>query len=555
MTKPAIEAKKQRALERDLLIKDPTETEYRVKRELRKLLKSGKNITRDNAEFVSIKEPEEKHFLRMPQNQYPLESVFGTEMLRILSDGSCEEKPHISGKYAAKRTRLAVNDSKEIESVIKWDSQLEQKSVLRSSFHREEHRSGIKNIFEDSVKDDEKFLRGFARLAGVLAVLGEHDFNATNILKSNKTKLPVKIDVSVLLNNQAEGAKSFGSAFTNAFLRIFLGGEKVCYPISDIAACGIHSLAILDDESDENWNEVFNHSYKIGIDSVLLENLKNNLAKPENDHLKKYFIEMMEGVQDAINLAYDDKFFDEYAKNYEKFGGDWLKSFKNMRAIYLENAKKAEQQFAPFLQYCQELLSEGKHSQPEAAMLAAKIEQIEADIDFLKLAKEKQSAIVLTLKDSEKILKEQIAKLKQDAIKDIKEIEESIMAKQQEYNMVYHSTPNYFETKEEDDAAATLIEEKLKELNALEEKIQLIKADYNYRLSNAKENLVPKARELRPVADYFLKEIEERLNQTQKLYEATKLDEEKLEQKVNPSISPKTPKLVEEQSLDKTLSL
>lgn len=374
------EKKKQNLLTRDLLPTLEDEISIEQRDVLKERIKSGSTITQQSAKFK--KDDEGKHYL---DKKNPIESKFGSDMFRILS----------KKRYVAKREILETDGNK-LFSVIKFDGNLSDESFLHQAT-----RTLVR--FNDDSKKSRKFFRSYARMCGVLHVLGESDDNPDNFLISLKNGKPAKIDNSFLVNYHpipfgynyalsdgdrdtalrfagknysflAQGnydlAKNhrfriYGSAQARDFMRFHLADNieihKNTYLKNNFEYLCRYEKK---DQILPEFSRIYINYNNEDLDDSLLEKIKSNLTKPNNEHLKDCFIEMMLGMKDAIDLARNDEFLDQYIRRYSKLEIDDVESvitlLNQCKSFYKENANQATKQFAKYFEYCNELIEEKK---------------------------------------------------------------------------------------------------------------------------------------------------------------------------------------------------
>ncbi|NDD59028.1 MAG: hypothetical protein EBZ47_07265, partial [Chlamydiae bacterium] len=347
-----IAAKKTKFLERaSIFLSEAKPPEKSSEDLMRQKISPGVNINRSNASFTAISEEEKEKSFLLKSEEDPIMVTISTDFMRILS----------AKKFAGKRSALFHNlEDDEIKVAVKWDSGLEGEwdSVNGT------------DLFSTSTEGNEIFLSGFSRMAGTLAVLGEHDWNPANILKSSKTQRPVKIDNGLLMYN---GELISGSGFSNDFLRIFLASEK------DIFRSYINASRRLNSQLDLSSREAVSQTYLEGIDDYLLEKIKEQISK--NPSKKKYFMDFMMGLKDAIALANDNDFLDKFTKKYadEGYGQEASDSVRALK----ENAKKSQKLYEKFLEYYDELTSTTSKETTKLMALENKKEALLARISTL----------------------------------------------------------------------------------------------------------------------------------------------------------------------------
>lgn len=347
-----IAAKKTKFLERaSIFLSEAKPPEKSSEDLMRQKISPGVNINRSNASFTAISEEEKEKSFLLKSEEDPIMVTISTDFMRILS----------AKKFAGKRSALFHNlEEGAIKVAVKWDSGLEGEwdSVNGT------------DLFSTSTEGNEIFLSGFSRMAGTLAVLGEHDWNPANILKSSKTQRPVKIDNGLLMYN---GELISGSGFSNDFLRIFLASEK------DIFRSYINASRRLNSQLDLSSREAVSQTYLEGIDDYLLEKIKEQISK--NPSKKKYFMDFMMGLKDAIALANDNDFLDKFTKKYadEGYGQEASDSVRALK----ENAKKSQKLYEKFLEYYDELTSTTSKETTKLMALENKKEALLARISTL----------------------------------------------------------------------------------------------------------------------------------------------------------------------------
>lgn len=347
-----IASKKRKFLERDSIFLAKAKSPQKSSEDLmRQKISPGVNINRSNASFAAISEEEKEKSFLLKSEEDPIMVTISTDFMRILS----------AKKFAGKRSALFHNLAEDaIKVAVKWDSSLEGEWDSVSDT----------DLFSTATESNEIFLSGFSRMAGALAVLGEHDWNPANILKSSKTQRPVKIDNGLLMYN---GELISGSGFSNDFLRIFLASEK------GISRSYMNGSRRHNSQLNLSSKEVVNQTYLEGIDAFLLEKIKEQIST--NPSKKKYFMDFMMGLKDAIELANDNDFLDKFKKKYadegyEQEASDSVKALK-------ENAKKSQELYKKFLEYYEELTSTTVKETTKLMALKNKKEAITARISSL----------------------------------------------------------------------------------------------------------------------------------------------------------------------------
>ncbi len=197
------------------------------------------------------------------------------------------------------------------------------------------------------------FLANYARLCGALLVLGELDSNQMNIMISAKTGLPLKIDNTMLIHGS--GATIFGSSFSNEFLCMILGEETGFNCDSrnfiDVRFRELHSTLNEEPFGQNDFVDTLLTSCQRGIDILLFKKIQRNIA--DNPKLKILYLAMMQGVHDAIQLAGDEEFMAQYVAKFDQNPAQ----AEALAAAFKENAARAKEEYASFLQHFEELKS------------------------------------------------------------------------------------------------------------------------------------------------------------------------------------------------------
>lgn len=163
----------------ELTLRDTQPASSELEEKLLKKISDGMTVGSGNAHFITVTEKDgrSKKFLQKEQNL--IESKYGSDLARILSNK----------QFAIKRELLELRENGDIKSAIKFDE-----AIGGEYFLDDEDRIPSRDI---SIS----FAQNYARLSGVMHVLGDYDWNEENFLKSRKTGRPVKIDNSFLSNN------------------------------------------------------------------------------------------------------------------------------------------------------------------------------------------------------------------------------------------------------------------------------------------------------------------------------------------------------------------
>jgi hypothetical protein len=343
----SIAAKKARILQKQDYIQESQELSEEELITWREKILDGAKINRNNAQFEKV---DGKIFLKKPDGA--IESKFGSDMFRILSNG----------KYAAKREVLKKQENGAIKHSIKFDDNLEA-TFLDAKLQT------LPN-FNISSPQNQDFLKGYARMCGVMHVLGESDLNPYNFLRSKKTGRPVKIDNGFIVNyippfNKAYAESNlykieknkrfriYGSGQSKDFLSVILAGQKQIDSHDKILQ-NKSVLSVKNEQSLENFAQVMINAYNIGIDDSLLNAIKERISN--DDSLKNLFTEFMSGVRDAIELANDDEFLNQYVQTkFGEFGEESLLLANQCKEFFKENAAQAQRQFGRYLQYYREI--------------------------------------------------------------------------------------------------------------------------------------------------------------------------------------------------------
>ena len=314
-----INEKKRQALTTYLLLENKNNTPEHLKKLLTNELVGGVN-TSGAVTFTTIGEDGRvKKFLDKVKDGVPQQ--FGNEMLRVLSNK----------QYGIKRGALSRGADGNPYFVTKWDDSIAGNYFLEES--------------DAPTKDqDKEFVKNYARLCGVIQVLGEHDHNHKNFLRSDKTGRPVKIDNAPLVNGffADKPHRIYGSTQSNVFLH-FLAGEIAENSINkSLLLIGKVNKAIdvcRTDGNKEKLAKAYIDVYNEGINDTLLSKIKVNIKK--NPNSKEAFIEFMAGIKDSINLANDKTFLEQYTKKYQdEIGDSSYEIEKNVASFYRQMLKR-----------------------------------------------------------------------------------------------------------------------------------------------------------------------------------------------------------------------
>lgn len=355
--------KAQKLLRRPFRLNAKAVSEQRIT-DLREGVVPGVNINKDSAYFVKEGEAG-REFMAKPSAS--LEYLYGDIVARVLS----------KKKFALKRTAFYRNKEGRIVSAIKWDKNIVKNFFLADDFS---------NFFREEFYSEEydKTIESFARLCGVIFVLGEHDHNNRNYLFSTKTGRIVKIDNSLLANGYfeqygynnmidkgklaKEGLPPFtrmsiyGSVMSKGFFRHVLAGRSLQESRKEWMRWKENikkSHKIL--KQNNNYRMFFSNIYKsfdkycsADVGDCILDEVKENLR--QNDYLRPFFKEFAKGVENAIELSRDQNFLDALKRKFRReLGENGEKLAQNHEDIFKNNAKRAQKQFAKTIAFCHEL--------------------------------------------------------------------------------------------------------------------------------------------------------------------------------------------------------
>lgn len=348
-TADEISRKKEKFLRRPFFANNIEEVPLELKSQMKHSIIDGVSVQARSAQFSQV---DGKSYLKKPhfskegsetfQEIEPISLIFSNNILRILS----------AKTYTTRGAYLQKSPDGQIEAFLsKWDFNIDKELPFKN-FRRP--------YYSLSLEKDQYFLKSHARLLGVLAVIAEFDFSPTNFRKKSDGKT-VKIDDLAFINGSLLPENSYqrvmGCALSNDFLHIFLAGKKKLSCVDEVS----YDYEKLKSKDKEKKTKLFNKKYNQGIDENLLQEIKSNITRDKR--LEFYFIEFMQGLDDAIELVNDENFFDKYLEKYEKeLGEDGQKKALQLFQFYQENAKKANEiyQKAGFFDYAKEILSREK---------------------------------------------------------------------------------------------------------------------------------------------------------------------------------------------------
>lgn len=359
-----IHKKKQKALRESLVLEGWESAPGDIAKVLKGELVAGVN-TSGEVKFAAVQEDgRTKKFLEKESDS--VAQQYGNEMLRALS----------KQQYGIKRGVLIKGKDGKPYFATKWDDSVAGGYFLENGVPAKDQ--------------DKEFVKNYARLCGVVHVLGEYDWNQRNYLKSAKTGRPVKIDNTPLVNGLIESQQRiYGSFQSNAFLH-FLAGEVSSdsgyssSPIDKInsALAQIKGKKIDQKKSDEIVAKAFIDGYKEGVGKELFSKIKQNIEA--NPDLKEAFIEFMTGIKDSIDLADDKEFLDQYAQKYQKeLGGQAFAAAKKCQEFLQENAKEAQKQFKDYLEYFAKIAPERSAKVARKIAATAEVEVMESMEEML----------------------------------------------------------------------------------------------------------------------------------------------------------------------------
>ncbi len=353
MSKPEIARKMEKALRENLWLKSSLASKD-VAADLSSKVISGVNVKRDRAYFAqTIEDDAPKNFLLKEEGNISriIAGIFGTEIYRILSNK----------QFIVRRGKAAEIDGYRAYFGVKWREDLE------SFYSQDSYRDN--KLFEEGIVDLKKeewreFVEGYARLCRVMIILGESDYNMRNYLfyedidpkNPNKTRIrPVAIDRTALgssfLDYEDESSQFYGSSNSRDFARIFLANlpEELC---AKATAKLIREKGYV--SRDSRTRRLTRHGIlqigaQIDPDAALLGAIKKNIELDPS--LKGFFIEFMEGLEDAIELAKNERFLDEYCEKFAHFGARGVDLARSLKARLEQNAARAKDEFALFFEY------------------------------------------------------------------------------------------------------------------------------------------------------------------------------------------------------------
>lgn len=333
--------------------------------ELKARISDGTIVKKGNSIFKILKEDreekKEKDLVFLQKNN-SVESKLGSDIFRLLS----------RGRYVGKRELLEPDERgiAGVHTLVKFDEKLGRTFLSQID--------GTTPIFDINNPKNHVFLRQYARMCGVIQVLGEADPNPNNFLTSEKNGKPVKIDNGFFVNflshclrayemGDQRRYRAYGSAQSQGFLQNVLGGSTVFSSykskmdrIDEAYEAHIKSGNDLEKYAKEGFTDAFNEN----IDGELFAKIKERISKPENKHLQDAFMEFMSGVNDAIILSQDSGFFSLVIATYNSDVGRIAGSFAAKSVeFYRQNAQEAAVQFKEYLQYFKRLRSKNTEYQ------------------------------------------------------------------------------------------------------------------------------------------------------------------------------------------------
>lgn len=330
----------------------------------------GSHVKKDNADFVITTENgKHSYFLKKPESSIDMQ--FGIGLARILSDKKVAFKRH--GAFL-------VETQNRFSSAIKWDS----------AAAPDRHNPNEDRIFLDEVViypeyNNTEFRKKYARLCALLYVFGDSDDNPTNFLCSRKTQNPLRIDWNPLTNDRlfsfnynkilepTKRYRIYGSAQADYLLSNYFQGkhnkrvfcnikkalqENACKKMTNTFQKNTDDIDKLRAAIDEYATFHYGLNSK-SVNDENLEKIKLHIAKPHNKDVKEEFIEFMEGIKDAIELAHNDEFLDAYAQKFrDEISPDAYGIALTCKEFFKENVKDAQMQFKKYLKLLEELKQE-----------------------------------------------------------------------------------------------------------------------------------------------------------------------------------------------------
>jgi hypothetical protein len=371
-----IEAKKKKALSRDFFHGGVLSIEESGG--LREKMTDGVSVKKDNANFGQIQESKQEDGQEIPKDfllkafsdsmkkdgelsvneRNIFGQIFGTELYRILS-----AKQFTARRASGIKVQQGAGQEPKYYIGSKWKNDLEQ-------FQSESTETGDPLFNLDfSKQEDREFIVKYARLCGVMVVLGETDFNRKNYLRDKEQNRPVAIDRSALASHILgyDGEHScYGCAMSKDFLYIFLGDFK-----ENLAYKKYHDLNFQSDKTkpvDARNKDI--HSFLVqtadlGMDSYEKNILKKIKERAKNDPLiADCFVSFMDGLQDAVflseNRSFMKKFCDKMSQDFAKeFGQEKEKEFlafgKKLDKFFYDNAQRAQREFSQYFDLKREI--------------------------------------------------------------------------------------------------------------------------------------------------------------------------------------------------------
>lgn len=240
-----------------------------------------------------------------------VESEFGTTLFRYLSNKH----------YASKAEVLYKDDEGVVWNLSKYDDDINKEKKVLHPYQR------FKPNVDVNAEDTQNFMEGYARMMGVLLVLGENDTNPNNYFV-NKNGKPVKIDNSFLVNLQPRPFLTRRDSHKNRFRILGCGQAKYFF---NVLLCGEdpvdidaeikdkNKVAMNNKTDDLNFYETFSKGmrdvFMCGISDEKCQVLKSRMQ--DYPRVRIWFEAFIAGVKDAIALSENEEFMDAYLKRYE----------------------------------------------------------------------------------------------------------------------------------------------------------------------------------------------------------------------------------------------
>ena len=211
---------------------------------------------------------------------------------------------------------------------------------------------GTRPLFEENLPA----MKNYARLMGVLHVLGEFDENMRNYKLDTQSGSIVKLDHTCLLtfsdNKPDTIYASYGCFQANCFFHsVLLGEEK--YSSMDHFRKELSKQTVSNDNQEESTNdEEAYHKAKVMLqtDGISDDNFGNIISSITNNSTKKGLFEaFMGGLTDAIELMNDNEYMANYTKQYDETDLSKYAKICSIRAI--RNASKTSQSLRKTIQY------------------------------------------------------------------------------------------------------------------------------------------------------------------------------------------------------------